>query len=138
MNQSVFEKIVDFKIFVPDDMKLFKILVIFVFESINLQNNSLQDTEATKCVGRHIPVSVPITSNLLGEPIFLCNEKPLTLIREFLQELQSLARRNSKLNQEKFATYLEKLRRKNKNVLLEIQRQDPLTSENDFVMVNSD
>ena len=74
MNQSVFQKLEDFEIFVPDDMKLYKILVIFGFESITVQNNSLQDTEDTKGLGRHIPVNVSITSNLLEELIFLCNE----------------------------------------------------------------
>ena len=61
VNQSVFKKIEDFEIFVPDDMKLFKNLVIFDCESITVQDNSLQDTEAIKWVERHIPVSVSIT-----------------------------------------------------------------------------
>ena len=70
-------------------MKLFKNLVIFDYKSITVQDNTLKDTEAFKGVGRQIPVSVSITSNLLEKPVFFCNEKPLTLIREFFKNYKA-------------------------------------------------
>ena len=51
----------------------------------------LQDTDTTKWIGKHIPISVSFSSNLVKEPVFLCNSAPHHLNTPFIGALQNLA-----------------------------------------------
>ena len=61
------------------------------FESFCLQEESLKDTDTTKCIGKHIPFSVSISQNLVKNPVFLCNSDPHHLATSFIRALENLA-----------------------------------------------
>ena len=72
--QSVlFDKLDSFGIEYTNEQTLLKNLAIFDFESNTVQKESFKDTDTTKRVGKHIPISVSNSSNLVTEPIFFCN-----------------------------------------------------------------
>ena len=74
-----------------NEQKLFKNLAIFDFESIRVKENSYKQTETTTWVGKHVPISVSISSNVIPEPIFLCNANPHHLISSFITALEEIA-----------------------------------------------
>ena len=61
------------------------------FLSITVPENTLRNKELTSWIGTHVPNSVSISSILLSDPIFICNEDPLQLIRDFLSSLTNIA-----------------------------------------------
>ena len=70
-------------------------LAIFDFESVRVKEaNSDKQTEKTTWIGKHVPISVSISSNLILEPIFLCNTNPHHLILSFITALEGLATQN--------------------------------------------
>ena len=73
--------------------KNFKNLAIFDFESICVKEDSYKQTETTTWIGKHVPISVSISSNLIPEPIFLCNANH-HLISSFITALEGLATRS--------------------------------------------
>ena len=74
-----------------NEQTLFKNLAIFDFESICVQEESFKDTDTTKRIGKHIPISVSISSNLVKEPLFLCNTDRHHLVTLFIGALENLA-----------------------------------------------
>ena len=56
-----------------------------------MQEENFKDTDTTKWIGKHIPVSVSISSNLDKEPIFLCNSDPHHLLSSFIGAFEKLA-----------------------------------------------
>ena len=89
--ETLFDKLDSFRNEYTNEQTLFKNLAIFDFESICVQEQSFKETDTTKCVGKHIPVSVSISSNLVKEPIFLCNSDPHHLVTSFISALENLA-----------------------------------------------
>ena len=89
--QTLFDKLNSFRIEYTNEQKLFKNLAIFDFESICVQEESFKDTDTTKWIGKHIPISVSISSNLVKEPFFLCNSDPHHLVTTFIGALENLA-----------------------------------------------
>ena len=71
--------------------KLFKNIAIFDFESTCVQEETFRDTNTTTWIGKHVPISVSISSNLVGEPIFLCNSVSHHLVASFIGVLDNLA-----------------------------------------------
>ena len=74
-----------------NEQTLFKNLAIFDFESICVQEESFKDTNTTKWIGKHIPISVSISWILVKEPIFLCNTDRHHLVTFFIGALENLA-----------------------------------------------
>ena len=75
-----------------NEQKLFKNLAIFGFESICVKEaNSYKQTETTIWIGKHVPISVSISSILIPEPIFLCNANFHHLKLSFITALEGLA-----------------------------------------------
>ena len=74
-----------------NEQTLFKNLAIFDFESICVQEESFKDTDTTKWIGKRILILISISSNLVKEPIFLCNSDPHHLITSFIDALENLA-----------------------------------------------
>ena len=70
---------------------MFKNLAVFDFESICVKEETYKETETTKWIGKHVPISVSISSNLIPEPIFLCNSDPRHLSSFFVSALEGLA-----------------------------------------------
>ena len=91
LRETLFEKLDAFKIPYKNEQKLFKNLAIFDFESICVKEDSYKQTETTAWIWKHVPISVSISSNLIPEPIFLCNANPHHLISSFITALEGLA-----------------------------------------------
>ena len=66
-------------------------MALFDFESFCVNKNSYKQTDTTTWIGKHVPISVSISSNLIPEPIFLCNANPHHLILSFFTALEGLA-----------------------------------------------
>ena len=92
LRQTLFEKLDAFNNPYRNEQKLFKNLAIFDFESIcGKEADSYKQTETTTWIGKHVPISVSISSNSIAEPIFLCNTNPHHLILSFITALEGLA-----------------------------------------------
>ena len=93
LNEIVFEKMRNLDIEVEN--YLFKNLVVFDFESITVHDPFLNHTDSLTFIVKHVPISVSIQSNLISEPIFICDINPRSLVTKFLLELLALSKRNS-------------------------------------------
>ena len=89
--KTLFDKLDSFGIEYTNEQTVFKTLAIFDFESICVQEESFKDTHTTKWMGKHIPFSVSISSNLVKEPFFICNFDPHHLVTSFIGALQNFA-----------------------------------------------
>ena len=49
---------------------MFENLVVFDFESICVKEETYKEAETTKWIGKHVPISVSVLSNLIPQPIF--------------------------------------------------------------------
>ena len=52
---------------------------------------SFKDTKTTSWIGKHVPISVSIPSNLVEEPVFPCNSDPHHLFSSFIGMLEDVA-----------------------------------------------
>ena len=91
LRETLFEKLDAFNIPYKNEQKLFKNLAIIDFESTCVKEESYKQTEATTWIVKHVPISVSISSNLILEPIFLCNANLHHLISSFVTALEGLA-----------------------------------------------
>ena len=91
LRETLFEKSDAFNIPYRNEQKLFKNLAMFDFQSICVKEDSYKQTETTTWIGKHVPISVSISSNLIQEPIFPCNANPHHLISSFITALEGLA-----------------------------------------------
>ena len=71
LRETLFDKLDSFGIQYTDDQKLFTNLVVFDFESICIPEEKIKNTKMTTWNGKHVPISVCISSNLIAKPIFL-------------------------------------------------------------------
>ena len=65
-------------------------LAVFDCESICIPEEKLKNTEATSWIGKHVRLSVSISSNLIAKPIFLCNSNPRNLVESFIDAVGGL------------------------------------------------
>ena len=70
---------------------MFKNLAVFDFESVCVKDETYKETETTKWIGKHVPMSVSISSNLLPEHLFLCNSDTRHLVSSFASAFEGLA-----------------------------------------------
>ena len=91
IRETPFDKLDSFGIEYTSQQKLFKNLEIFDFVSICVHNESIKDTKTTTWIGKHVPFSVSISSNLVKEPILLHNSDPHHLVLSFIGTLEGLA-----------------------------------------------
>ena len=89
--ETPFEKLGAFKNPYRKEQKLFENLAIFDFESNCGKQDSYKQIETTTWIRRHVPIAVFISSNLISEPIFLCNASPHHLILSFITASEGLA-----------------------------------------------
>ena len=66
-------------------------LAVFDFEPICIPQEKFQNNERTTWIGKHVPISVSIFSNLIAMPMFLCNLNPRDLVESFIDAVESLA-----------------------------------------------
>ena len=91
IRETLFVKLDSFGINYTSEQKRFKNLAKFDFESICVQEDAFRDTITTTWIRKHVPISVSISSNLVEEPIFLCNSDPHNLVASFIGVLRNLA-----------------------------------------------
>ena len=84
---TLFEQLEGFNLPVSEDNKLFKNLATFDFESIWVPTEELKETQTTTWIGKQVPISVSLSSNLIDDPIFLYNKDPQNLIIDFVSNL---------------------------------------------------
>ena len=79
LREPLLEKLDAFNIPSRIEQKVFKNLAKFDFESNCVkEENSYKQTETTTWIGKHVPTSVTISSNLIMEPIFFAT--PILII----------------------------------------------------------
>ena len=91
IRETLIDKLDSSGIKYTSQQKLFKNLAIFGFESICVQEESFKDTKTTTWIGKHVPISLSISSNFVEEPIFLYNSDPQHLVSLFIGTLEDLA-----------------------------------------------
>ena len=104
LRETLFDKLDGFGISYNDDKKLFKNLAIFDFESICVPSEQLKHTNTTIWIGKHEPISVSISSNLIDEPVFLCNKDPKALITSFVEAIEDSANKSKTEMRTKFSS----------------------------------
>ena len=70
LRKTLFEKLEGTKLPVSEENKLFNNLAFSDFESICVPTEELNETQTTTWIGKHVPISVFISSNPVDEPIF--------------------------------------------------------------------
>ena len=70
---------------------MFTNLAFFDFESVCVKEETYKETETRKWIGKHVTISVSISSNLIPEPILLCNSDPRHLVSFSISALEGLA-----------------------------------------------
>ena len=100
--RETFDKLDSFNIQYTDDQKLFINLAVFDFESICIPEEKFKNTEKTTWVGKHVPISVSTSSNLISEPIFLCISNPRDLVESVLDAVEGLATQSNPQMEMKF------------------------------------
>ena len=73
LRETLFDQFDSFGIPYTDDQKLFTNLAVLDFESTCIPEKKFKNTKTTTWIGKHVPISVSISSNLIAKPIFLCN-----------------------------------------------------------------
>ena len=91
LRETLFDKLDSFHIQYAEDQKLFINLAVFDFESICIPEEKVQNIRMTSWIGRHVPILVSISSNLIALPIFLRNSNPLDLVETFIDTVEGLA-----------------------------------------------
>ena len=87
IRQTPFHKLNFFGIKYTSEQKLSKSLAVFDFESDCVQEETLRDTITITWIRNHVQISVSISSNLVEEPVFLCNSDPHRLVAPFTEDL---------------------------------------------------
>ena len=106
IRETLFDKLDSFGIKYTSEQKLFKKLATLDFESIGVQEETFRDTNTTTCIGKLVPISVSIFSNLVEEPVFMCNSDPHHLVASFIGTLENLVSQ-SKANMKNLFTDIE-------------------------------
>ena len=91
LRETLFDKLDSFGIKYTDDQKLFTNLAVFDFESICIPEEKFKNSETTTWIGKHVSISVSISSNLIAKAIFLCNSNPRDLVESFIDAVEGLA-----------------------------------------------
>ena len=91
LRETLFDKLDSSDIQYTDDQKLFTTLAVFDFESICIPEEKFKNTETTTWIGKRVSISVSISSNLIAQPIFLCNCNPRDLVESFIDAVEGLA-----------------------------------------------
>ena len=98
IREVLFDKLDIFSIRYTSEQKLFKKLTIFDFESLCVQEETVRVTDTKNWIGKHVPISVSFSSNLVEEPIFLSNSDPHHLVASFTGTLEnSVSQRKAKM-----------------------------------------
>ena len=104
LRETLFDKLDGFGISYNDNQKLFENFAIFDFESICVPSEQLKDTNTTTWMGKHEPISVSISANLIDEPVFLCDKDSKALIISFVEAIEDLENKSKTEMRKKFSS----------------------------------
>ena len=106
LRETLFEKLDGLNIPYIEDQKLISNVAIFDSESKCVPTDKLKElTDQNKyldCIGKHVPISVSIFSNLQDDPIFLSEKHPELLIIAFGSNLELQAEKSKLQMRTKF------------------------------------
>ena len=91
LRETLFDKLESFDIQYTDDQKLYIDQAVFDFESICIPEEKFKNTETTTWIGKHVPITVSISSNLIAMRIFPSNYNPRNLIESLIDAVESSA-----------------------------------------------
>ena len=91
LRETLFDKLDSFGVQYTDDQKPVTNLAVFDFESICIPEEKFKNTETTTWIGKHVSISVSISSNLKTMPIILSNSNPRDLVESFIDAVEGLA-----------------------------------------------
>ena len=91
LRETFLDKLKAFDMELTKDKLLFNNFAVFDFESICLKSSTTAATKTITWVGKHEPISVYMTSNLLEEPSFICDTETRSLVSSFVTSLENLA-----------------------------------------------
>ena len=131
LRETLFEKVEGFSFPVSELNKLFN-LAIFDFESICVPTEELNETQTTTWIGKHVPFSVSISSNLIDEPIFLYNKDPQNLIIDFVSNLELLAEKSKLEMRTKFHNFEVAINERMKKIFDQLNERGKRYSNNKF------
>ena len=60
-SKKLFHKIIALRVPYEHEQKLFEILAVFVFESVCVKEETYKETDATKWIGKQVPLTVSIS-----------------------------------------------------------------------------
>ena len=129
---TLFEKLEGFSLPVSEDKKLFNYLAIFDFESICVPTEEIKETQTTTWIGKHVPISVSLSSNLIDEPIFLYNKDPQNLIIDFVSNLELLADQSKLEMRKKFQDIEVAVNERMKKIFDQLNERGKSYSSNKF------
>ena len=89
--ETPFDKFDSFDIQYTDDQKLFNNLAVSDFESVCRPEEKFKNTKTTSWIGKHVPIPVSISSNLIAMPIILCSSNPRDLVESFIDAVEGSA-----------------------------------------------
>ena len=92
--EMLIDKLDSFDIQYTDDQKLSISIAVFDIESICISEEKFKNPKSTTWIGKHVPVSVSTSSNLITTPTFLCNSSPRDLVELFIDVVEGLATQN--------------------------------------------
>ena len=112
LRETLFDKLDSFDIQYTDDQKLFNNLAVFDCESICIPEEKFKKTETTTWIGKHVPISVSISSNLISEPLFLCNSNRRDLVESLIDAVEALGTKSKAQLKLKFLEVETAIKRK--------------------------
>ena len=132
LRETLFEKLEGFTIPVSEDNKLFNNLAIFNFESVCVPTEELKETQTTTWIGKHVPISVSISSNLIDDPIFLYNKDQQNLIIAFVSNLELLSEKSKLEMRTKFQDIEVAVNEKMRKIFDQLNERGKNFSSNKF------
>ena len=91
IRETLLDKLDSFGIKYTSDQKLFLKFCNFQFCIDLCPRRSFKDRNTTTWIGKRVPISVSFSSNLVEEPIFICNSDARHLVASFIGASESLA-----------------------------------------------
>ena len=87
LDETLFDEFDSFGIPYKNSQKLFDNMTILIL------NQEFKDTETKTSVGKHTPISISTSSNLIHEPFFLGDPNPRELVSSSIDALDNLSTR---------------------------------------------
>ena len=94
LRKTSFEELEEINLPVSEVNKLFINLEIFDFESICVPTEELKEKQTKTWIGKHVPISVYMSPNLIDEPFFLFKKDLQKSIIDFVSNLELIAEKS--------------------------------------------